>query len=269
MKKLIVLLSLFAALVAAGSANAGVVTLIASDDAYIYGGDPDTNFGSEDTLRMGQMSEGYRFLAKWDLSGLVRESDGGTPVTLTPSVDTAYLRFSMERSLALNQGMGVATLDQAWDEDTVTWNSVTPGGGARTTATPINWGSNLPAGPRWEPVSPSSNPVTAETHPDGGATGIFKYHASGSDAPASPADAVISTYAIAGWLDGSVPNHGVIGKHWGDDMDIRYWSKEGASDFDNSPLLIIEGDVALIPEPAMAGIMLLGGVVTLLRRRRR
>jgi len=250
MKKLIGL-SMFAVMFGLGSADAATITLVASDDTYIDAANPDENYGSEGLLQFNEGNEGLRWLAKWDLSSLSG--------TLTPNVDTAYIRMSMERAGQANQGMGGAYIETDWSEDTATWNSV----GGDTT----NWGAFTPGGTRLHPNTPNSNPADPDVT---GLTGAYKYYSSGDVAPASAADAVMSTWVIAGWLDGSIANNGMMGKHWGGDKDIRYWSKEGAASIDDKPLLIIESDsVSVIPEPAMAGMMVLGGLVTLLRRTRR
>lgn len=133
-----------------------IATFSAMADATVRQGQPDTNFGSADTLTLGysaiEGSDEAALLIAFDLSSLPHDA----------VVTWAEMR------LYLSDGSGVTSLTTIlysvlgpWQEDTVTWNTLPPTSdlGELSTSLDMSWGYK-----GWDVTASAQAWVTGENH---------------------------------------------------------------------------------------------------------
>ena len=101
---------------AAAMPNAGLVTLYASEDAFVAQGTPATNFGSDTTLNVShdEFAQERLALLQFDISTI--------PAGAT--INSAKLRLNLVSAAAFpTMDIGVQRVQGNWSESTVTWNS--------------------------------------------------------------------------------------------------------------------------------------------------
>jgi hypothetical protein len=274
-----VLLVGFAVLAVASFARASVVTVGAAKDAMIFGtsGDIDTGnaSGKGPVLAAGAdgSSNKNRALILYDVASAVPAGATITDVTMTLSL--AQVAGS-KASTYLSRTFRLFDLRQAWGEGNsglpTSSNLTGVGQGYPRQTGDSTWDyafydANASAGGKW-------NAGSADLHGGNFAaieSGVATFTTFTVDTPYSwSSPAMVGD--VQNWLDGALPNNGWLIKS---DLEtsptsfLSFWSKEGAAvntDPGSEPPALTITYTA--PEPASAGLLLFGIMLTLRRRTR-
>ena len=108
----------------ARSVHAEMATLIADQDTYGWDADPDTNFGSNQSIwTMGSSSQNAHSMVGFDMSPITSSLNPGDAIQINSATFRAYKSsFNI-----INMSLGTIHIhegtDDTWDEDTATWNT--------------------------------------------------------------------------------------------------------------------------------------------------
>ncbi|WFB35543.1 DNRLRE domain-containing protein [Kiritimatiellota bacterium B12222] len=144
--------------------TAAPITLSATDDNYVYTGDKDTNYNSENSqiLVKNATSNDRIGFVKFDLSAVIGSIDlsQGATLNLTfsqmgngGSGDTATFTFAALETVGAN--------NEDWDETTVTYNS-RPTGTFTDLGTDYNWSYNASNAPHAVTITDLTDYVHAD-----------------------------------------------------------------------------------------------------------
>ncbi len=138
----------------AGGGGAGNVTvdIVADADTWIYEGNPNTNYGTDTTLRTGRQGGIFsgnfsRTLMNFDIASNVPA--GATVVTATLGVEIVSSTGSGTMTTSIYR------VDTAWDENLDTWNTL--GGGSWDTSS--LYSGDLPNSTGWQNLNLTTSQV--------------------------------------------------------------------------------------------------------------